>query len=156
MNHVLLLVSPRFGFARSLARALEIAREHRAALVAVAVISDADVAALASTLTDVAFVGEKLSAEVAQQIREEQESLAQEQLRSVRRQAEDAGVPVVTRVIVGEPFEAVEQTMAQYPIQWVILAVPPRPWIEKLWGYERKPDWIGELGCCVETVEERS
>lgn len=156
MNHVMLLISPRFGFTRSLARALEIAREQRAALIAVAAISDTDAAALASTLTDVAFVGEKLSTDVAEQVREEQESLAREQLQLVQQQAQDAGVPVVTRVISGEPLEAVEQTLEQYPTQWVVVAVPARPWIEKLWGQERVPDWVGELGCSVETVEERS
>lgn len=154
MSHVLLLLSPRYPFSRSLARAIELARKNNASLVAVAVIPDSQVAALATTLSDVGFVGEKLSGDVVDHVRAELEGLAEEQLRSVHQQATAAGIPVVTHVVAAELFEAAEQMISRYAVQTVVVAIPARPWFEKLWGRGRTLDWVEELGCPVETVEE--
>ncbi len=154
MSHVLLLISPRFGFTRSLARAMELARKNQASLVVAAVIPDSQVAALATTLSDAAFVGEKLSADVVDHLRTELEALAKEQLRSVHEQALAAGVPVVTHVVAAEPMEVAEQMISRYAVKTVVVAIPARPWFEKLWSRSGTLDWTEELGCPVEMVEE--
>lgn len=123
-------------------------------LLVVAAIPDSQLEALAATLSDVAFVGEKISADVAENLRAELEGLANEQLELVRQQAAAAGVPVITHVVAAEPLEAAEQMMSRYTVHAVVVAVPPRPWFEKLWSRGQAVDWGEELGCPVETVEE--
>ncbi|MCX8072533.1 MAG: hypothetical protein N3C12_08790 [Candidatus Binatia bacterium] len=154
MNYILLLFSPQYGCARSLERALQLAREQKAGVAVVAVISDAGLAELATTLSNVAFVAEKLSADVAEHLRSELEGLAKEQLAAAERQAKATGIPVTTHVIHAQPLEAAEQMMKQYPISQMIVAIPQRPWFEKLWGRDRALEWIDEVWCPVEAIEE--
>lgn len=154
MNPVVLLLSPNFGCSRALERALAAARQAGSPLVAVAVIPESQTAALAATLTDVAFVGEKLSSGVVEQIRAEQEALAAGVLRTVRERAQAAGVSVVTEVSPQELREAAEDALTRYLPDTIVIAVPERPWIEKLWGRDHALDWVDDLSCHVHIVEE--
>ncbi len=150
----MLLVSPRLGWTRALARALELARQAQATVVAVAVVPESDSVELARTLTDVAFVGEKLSADVAENVRREQETLAQEVLRRIEEEARSRGIPIVTEIALTELNEAAESALARYAPECLVVAVPRRPWHEKLWGRARALDWAEDFGGAIETVEE--
>jgi len=154
VRHVVLLVSPRLGWTRALARALELARQAQATLVAVAVVPESDIEELARTLTDVAFVGEKLSADVAEHVRQEQETLAQEMLRHIEEEGRAHGVAVVTEIARTELHDAAESALARYAPECFVVAVPKRPWHEKLWGRTRAIDWPEDFAGTLETVEE--
>jgi nucleotide-binding universal stress UspA family protein len=154
MNAVLLLLTPESRPNRALDRAIQRAKEQQAVLLAVVVLPGRHLDELAEQLIDRGFVGEKLSEEVIEHVRQEQHAVAEEILASVREKAEREGVVVETQVIEGELPEACEAAQARFSSVHTVLPVPARAWFERLWRRAEEPSWAEDLGCRVEAVEE--
>ncbi len=154
MNAVLLLLTPESQPGLALQRALERAKESHAVLYAAVVLPARHLDELAGQLMDHGFIGEKLSEDVIEHVRQEQVALANEVLARVREAAARAGVEVETQVIEGEPWEACEAASTRFSIAHAVLPVPARAWFERWWRKPRAPAWAEDLGCNVETVEE--
>jgi hypothetical protein len=153
---ILLLLSPAVAAPKSTQAALDRAAKNRTDLVVLVALPREAVLELAGTLTDEAFVGDRLSDEVVDALRREQRSQAEHLLRSIIEQAKKKAINVTTLVEVGEPNEICARVVAAHNIAHVILPAHRRSWLARWWSPSAHTDWLKVLGCEVEVVEEET
>lgn len=132
MKNVLLITSPLADAPKAVAYALRRAQAIGAGLVAVAVL-DADLTSrLVTTLTNVGFVGEKVSEDVAQALAREQRAQADSLLHHIAEQAKNAGIAFTPLIEEADPREWCGRVAAQYAVQSVVLVAEKRSWLTRL------------------------
>lgn len=156
MSTILLLLSSAVAAPKSTRVALDRAVRKKADLVILVALPRDAVLELAGTLTDEAFVGDRLSDEVVDALRREQRSQAEDLLRSIMEQANKERVNVTTLVEIGEPSELCGRVVAAHNIDQVILPAHRRSWLARWWSPSAHSDWLKVLGCEVEVVEEET
>ena len=153
MTNVLLIMSPLADAPNAVAYALRRAKETGAGLVAVAVLDPDLTRRLSTTLTNVGFVGEKVSEDVARALAREQRTHAESLLRQIAQQAESAGVEFTPLLEEGDPVEWWGRVASQHDVHAVVLVAEKRSWLTRLLSGAATLKLPTLAGCEVKIME---
>jgi len=154
MSNVLVLVPPDRQVTRAIAAALDLASERRAGLMA-AVVIDVDASdRLSDRMTDVGFLGEKMTGQVSETLAREHRVRGEALLAEIAEQARARGIECRTSIEAGDPGEVCRHLIATADVVAAIIVAEKRSWIARILtgGQPLQPPALG--GCEVTVVEE--
>ena len=153
MSNVLLVIPAAKESEVALRTAIELAQERRATLVALVVL-DADLPGrVATTLTEVGFMGEQLGDQVRAAIVHEDRAGAEALLHVLSERARKEGVTVTPLIEQGDTGEICSRVIRAYQIGIAVLVAERRSWLTRFLsrGAVKLP---ALLGCEVRIVED--
>lgn len=153
MASVLFLFSPQRDPETAAREAIEAAAERRVPLVVVAAIDPEALARVASTLSSVGFMGEKVSDRVSEALTAEYRARAAALVNEIVREAGERGVVAEGRVEDGDPSELCGRLAREHGASLVILMAERRSWLTRL--LSRAPLRVPTLpNCEIRVVED--
>ena len=130
--NVLLLVPPNREPQTAVREAIALAKSRGGTLFVVAAV-DADVMQrISDRLSDVGFIGEKVSDQVYETLSREYHERAAELVRSIAEQAGEAGVAAQPLVEEGDPSEVCNRLVRVHDIGLALLVAERRSWLTRL------------------------
>lgn len=154
MKNVLLVVAPGYDAPNAVAYALGRARDAGGGLVALGILDPEAHARVAATLTDSAFVGERVSENLIEALEKEQRGLVEAQVRQVAEEATGQGVACTPLVEQGEPSEVCRRVVAGHGIGVAVLVAEKRSWVTRFLS-RSAPVRVPNLpGCEVKVMED--
>ena len=153
MSNVLLVIPAAKESEVALCTAIELAQERRGTLVALVVL-DADLPGrVATTLTEVGFMGEQLGDQVRAAIVHEDRAGAEALLHALTERARKEGVTVTPLIEQGDTGEICSRVIRAYQIGIAVLVAERRSWLTRFLsrGAVKLP---ALLGCEVRIVED--
>jgi hypothetical protein len=153
-NNVLLVVAPGYEAPRATAYALERARQANGRLIALAVLDPEAHHAVAKTLSDVGFVGERVSEDVVEALEGERRTFAEEQLRQIGEAAAREGVSFSGLVEEGEPTEVCERVARAHGVGFAVLVAEKRSWVTRFLSRSAPVRLPSLADCEVKVLED--
>lgn len=154
MKNVLLVTSPVTDAPRAVAYALRRAKEIGGGLLALAILDPSLTQRVATTLTDVGFVGEKVSEDVADTLAREQRTQAETLLNQIAEQAKTDGVAFTPLIEAGDPSEVCSRIVDTGNVQCAVLVAEKRSWLTRLLSHSAPVKLPALAGCEVKVMEE--
>jgi nucleotide-binding universal stress UspA family protein len=154
MRNVLLVTSPLTEAKNATAYALERAKAIGGGLVALAVLDPEVSQRVASTLTNVGFVGEKISDSIVDTLAREQRAQAEALLREVGELAAKAGVPYTPLIEQGDPSEVCARAVETHDVLCAVLVAEKRSWLTRLLARGAAVKLPALAGCEVKVMED--
>jgi nucleotide-binding universal stress UspA family protein len=155
VSHNVLIVIPADKEPQQAVRAaIDLAHERRSTLVALVVL-DPDVPGhIASTLSEVGFMGEEVGTQVGDAIVREYRTRAQTFLQAVVERAKEKGVAVTPLVEQGDPGEICSRVIRTHAIATAILVAEKRSWLTRFLAHAATVKLPKLFGCEVRVMEE--
>lgn len=153
MKNVLLMIPPNRESKSAVQEAIAAAKQRGGRLLVVVAL-DADVLdGVCATLSNVGFMGEKVSDQVQDTLLHEYRTRAEEVARRIASEAETAGVPADSKFEEGDPSEICRRLIPANEITLAILVAEKRSWLARLLA--RSNLRVPALsGCEVRVIEE--
>jgi nucleotide-binding universal stress UspA family protein len=154
MKTVLLVTSPTTEAPNAVAYALRRAKEAGAQLLA-AVILDADLPQrVAATLTNEAFVGEKVSDSVVEILAREQRARAEAVVAEIATQAQRAAVPFEALIESGDASEVCGRLIPARDVSLAVLVAEKHSWLTRFLSRAAAVRLPALAGCEVQVMDE--
>lgn len=154
MNNVLLVTSPVVDAPKAVAYALRKAQETGAGLVALAVLDPELSQRVATTLTNVGFVGDKVSDSVLETLTREQHAQAEALLREIGTQAARAGVAFTPLIEDGDPSEVCSRIIETHCVRSAVLVAEKRSWLTRFLSRAAAVKLPALAGCEVKVMDD--
>jgi nucleotide-binding universal stress UspA family protein len=154
MKNVLLVIVPGYEAPNAVAYAIDRARNLGGELIALAVVDPSTHQRVATALSDVGFVGERVSEDVMEALEKEQRGFADLQLAQVRAEAERAGVPVSVRIEAGDPGEVTPRICTRHQVALVVLVAEKRSWVTRFLSRSTPVKLPALASCEVKVMED--
>lgn len=154
MKNVLLVIVPGYEAPNAVAYAIGRARDLGGELIALAVLDPATRQRLATALSDVGFVGERVSGDVVEALEKEQRGFAELQAAQVRAEAERAGVPVTVLVEAGDPSEVAPRICARHQVALAVLVAERQSWVTRFLSRSAPVKLPALASCEVKVMED--
>jgi nucleotide-binding universal stress UspA family protein len=154
MKHVLLVTSPVTDAPRAVAYALERAQALGHGLLALAVLDPEVTQRVAATLTDVGFVGDRVSDSVMHTLAREQRAQAERLLKEIGARAAAAGVAYTPLIEEGDPSEVCDRVITQYAVESAVLVAERRSWLSRFLSHSAPLRLPSLAGCEVKVMED--
>ncbi|MFQ5664988.1 MAG: universal stress protein [Candidatus Binatia bacterium] len=153
MNNVLLVTSPGRDVSKAITYALQRAREIDGSLVALAVLDPERPRRIARTLTNVGFVGEKVSDSVVDTVAREQQAQADTLLKEIAARARDAGITCTSLIEEGDPSEVCSRIIQTHNVRAAVLVAEKRSWLTRFLSRAAAVKLPAFAGCEVKVME---
>lgn len=154
MSNVLLVTSPAIDAPNALAYALRRAKELGAGLVGLAVLDPDVTQRVAAALSNVGFVGEKVSESVVDTLAREQRTQAEALLKRIAEEAGRAGIAFTALVEEGDPGEVCGRVIRTHRVQAAVLVAEKRSWLTRFLSRSAAVRLPSLAGCEVKVMEE--
>jgi nucleotide-binding universal stress UspA family protein len=153
IKNVLLVVPPDMAPHRACGEAIAAAKRLGGALIAVIVLDPNEPGRVASSL-DSAFVGEKVSDQIAELLAREQRSRAEEVLEEIKRQAESSQVAFEGLIEEGDPTDVCSRIIRSRGVAEALLVAEKRSWLTRFLSRSAAVRLPHLSGCVVRVMEE--
>ena len=154
MKNVLLVTHPHADAPNAIRYALRRAQELGGSLVALMVLDPELTRRVATTLTDVGFVGEKVSDNVVEALVREQQAQAQALLSQIAEQAKTECVAVIPLIEAGDASEICGRIIETYEVQAAVLVAEKRSWLTRFLSRSASVKLPALAGCEVRVMED--
>ena len=154
MKNVLLVTSPVNDGPNAVAYALRRAAEIGGGLVALAVLDPDMTQRVAATLTNIGFVGEKVSESVMRTLEREQRAQAEALLKHIGEQAAQQGVPYTSLVEEGDPSEICARIIRSHSVESAVLVAEKRSWLTRFLSRSASVNLPSLEGCEVKVMDD--
>jgi nucleotide-binding universal stress UspA family protein len=154
MTNVLLVVPAGKEPQRAVAAAIEMAKQRGGTLVVLAILDPSMPAYAASTLTDLAFMGEEVTDQVSATIAREYRTCASALLHAVTERAKKEGVAVSPLIEQGDTGDICRRVIRTYHIGITLLVAEKRSWLTRLLSHRAAVQMPVLPGCEVRVMEE--
>jgi len=131
MKNVLLVIAPGHEAPKATERALQRATEVGGGLVVLAVLDPDEHARVATALSDVGFVGERVSEDVVDALEKERRVFAEMQVQQVAEEARRRGIECTAVVEEGDPNRVCARVAAAHGVVAVVLVCEKRSWMTR-------------------------
>jgi len=154
MTNVLLVTPAGKDPQRAVGATIEIAKQHGGTLVVLAVIDPSVPTYAASTLTDLAFMGEEVTERVSDTIAREYRTCASTLLQAVAERAKKEGVDVTPIIEQGDTGEICRRVIRTHQIGIAVLVAEKRSWFARFLSHSAAGHLPALSGCEVRVMEE--
>ena len=154
MTNVLLVTPAGKEPQRAIAAAIEIAKQRGGILVVLAVLDPSVPAYAASTLTDLAFMGEEVTDQVSDTIAREYRTCASTLLHAIAERAKKDGVAVTPIIEQGDTGEICRRVIGTHHIGIAVLVAEKRSWLTRFLSRSAAVQVPALSGCEVRVMEE--
>lgn len=154
MKNVLLVVVPGHDSPNAVDYALRRAAELGGSLVALAVLDPEAHRRVATALTDVGFVGERVSEDVVETLEKERRDFAVTQVQQVAEEARRRGIECSTVVEEGDPSEVCARVVASNHVVAAVLVAEKQSWVTRFLSRSAPVKLPSLPGCEVKVMED--
>jgi nucleotide-binding universal stress UspA family protein len=154
MQNVLLVIPAGKEPQQAIAAAIELARQRGGSLVALVVVDPNLPTYAASTLTDLAFMGEEVSEQVSDVIVREYHTRSEALLHVVVERAKKEGVAVTPIIEQGDIGEICSRIIRTHQIGTAVLVAEKRSWLTRFLSHRAAVRLPALSGCEVRVMEE--
>lgn len=153
MKNVLLMIPPNHESKTAVREAIAAAKDRGGRLLVVVALDPDVLDGVCATLSNVGFMGEKVSDQVQDTLLREYRHRAAEMAEEIAREAEAAGVPAESKFEEGDPSEICRRLIPSNDVTLAILVAEKRSWLARLLA--RSSLQVPTLaGCEVRVIEE--
>jgi nucleotide-binding universal stress UspA family protein len=153
MKNVLLMIPPNSESKSAVQEAIAAAKQRGGRLLVVVALDPDVLDGVCATLSNVGFMGEKVSDQVQETLLREYRTRAEEMAHEIARQAEAAGVSADSKFEEGDPSEICRRLIPSHEITLAVLVAEKRSWLARLLA--RNSLQVPTLaGCEVRVIEE--
>jgi len=154
MSNVLIVIPAGSEPQQAMRTAVDLAKQRAGALVALVVL-DADVPRrVASRLTEVGFMAERIGQEVSDTLLHEYRERAELLLRGLAEQAMKEGVVVTPLIEQGDTGDICGRVIRTYQIGTAVLVAEKRSWLTRFLSHSAAVQLPALAGCDVRVMEE--
>jgi nucleotide-binding universal stress UspA family protein len=152
-SNVLLLVPPDRESQAAVEEAIACTKQHGGRLIVVVALDPEAIERVSVTLTNIGFMGEKVSDQVGESLLREYRTRAECLATAIARQAEQSGVPSEAIFEEGDPSEICRRLIPRHDVGVAILVAERRSWLARLLARDtvRVP---ALAGCEVRVIED--
>ena len=154
MQNVLVVIPGGTEPQHAIAAAIELARQRGAKLVALVVVDPHAPSYAASTLTDLAFMGEEVGEQVSDAIVRECRTRSEALLHALVERAKKEGVAVTPLIEQGDIGEICSRIIGTYAIGTTVLVAEKRSWLTRFLSRSTAVQLPALSGCEVRVMEE--
>jgi hypothetical protein len=154
MKNVLLVTAAGTAGPRAVAAAIELAKQRGGFLVVLAVLDPGMPTYAASTLTDLAFMGEEVTDQVSNTLVREYRASAATLLHAVAERAKKEGVAVTPVIEQGDTGEICRRLVRTHAVGIAVLVAEKRSWLARLLSHRAAVRLPALSGCEVRVMEE--
>jgi Universal stress protein family len=154
MKNVLLVTSPLNEAPQAIAYAVQQAKDLGGELIALAVLDPDLTRRIATTLTNVGFLGEKVSNGVMDTLAREQRGQAEALLKRVGDEAARQGVACTPLIEEGDPSEVCSRVIRSHGVESAILVAEKRSWLTRFLSRSAAVRLPALAGCEVKVMED--
>jgi nucleotide-binding universal stress UspA family protein len=154
MHNVLLVIPAGSEPQQAMRAAIDLAKQHGGALVALVVLDAEQATRAASTLTEVGFMGEEVGTQVSETITHEYRSDAETLLQALAERAKKEGVVVTPLIEAGDTGEICGRVIRTHQIGTAVLVAEKRSWLTRFLSHSAAVKLPALAGCDVKVMEE--
>lgn len=154
MKNVLLVVTPGYEAPNALAYSLARAKELGGKLVALTVLDPDAHKQVASTLSNVGFVGGRVREDLVEALEKEQRSFAEVQLQQAAEEARRQGVDCAVLLEEGDPSEVSARVVREHAIGLAVLVAEKRSWVTRFLSRSAPVRLPSFAGCEIKVMED--
>lgn len=153
MKNVLLMIPPNHESKTAVHEAIAAAKDRGGRLLVVVALDPQVLDGVCATLSNVGFMGEKVSDQVQDTLLREYRNRAAEMAEEIAREAQAAGVPAESKFEEGDPSEICRRMIPSNDVALAILVAEKRSWLARLLA--RSSLQVPTLaGCEIRVIEE--
>ena len=153
MKNVLLVIEPGYEAPDATAYALSQARERGASLIALAVLDPGTHQRVASTLSNVGFVGGRVREGVVDALEKERRTFAEMQLQQIAEEAQRQRIECETIIREGETSEVCAGVVSLNNVSLAVLVAEKRSWVTRFLSRSATVKLPNLAGCEVKVME---
>jgi nucleotide-binding universal stress UspA family protein len=154
MQNVLIVIPGGKEPQRAVRVAFDLAKERGSTLVALVVL-DADLPTrIASTLTEVGFMGEQVSSDVSQTLTREYRARAEAFMQALVAHAEAEGVAITPLIEQGDTGEICARVIRSHQVGTAVLVAEKQSWLTRFLSRRAAVKLPALSGCEVQVMEE--
>ena len=154
MNNVLVVIPADKEPQQAVRAAIDLAKDRAGALIALVVLDPELPARIASTFTDVGFMGEEVGTHVSDTIVHEYRARAQTFLQAVSERAKEKGVTVTPIVEQGDTGEVCSRIIRTHHVGIAVLVSEKRSWLTRFLAHGAAVKLPKLFGCEVRVMDE--
>jgi nucleotide-binding universal stress UspA family protein len=154
MKNVLIVIVPGYEAPRAAEYAIRRTSELGGELIALAVVDPKAHQRVASALSDVGFVGERVSEKVIEALAREQRGFAELQLAQIRAEAERQGVAATVMIEMGDPGDVAPRICREREVGLCVLVVEKVSWVTRFLSRSTPVKVPALAGCEVKVMED--
>jgi len=154
MQNVLLVIPAGIEPERTVSAAIELARQRKAALVALVVLDPSVPTHAASALTEIGFMGEEVGEQVSDAIVREHRSRSTALLHRIAERAKKDGVAVTPLIEQGDTGDICRRVIGAHHIGIAVLVAEKRSWLTRFLSHSARVQLPALSGCEVRVMEE--
>ncbi len=154
MRNVLIVIPAEKEPQQAIRAALELARQRGGELVALVVLDPDLPARVASTLTEVGFMGEQLGSQVSDAIVREYRMRSEALLQALAENGKKEGVAVTPLIEQGDTGEICSRVVRTHQIGTAVLVAEKRSWLTRFLSRSAAVNLSALAGCEVRVMEE--